>query len=196
VRSAIEELSSKASRGTMEVDELVQAYHDINERMGAKKLFDELSTTERRKLKSRYDLVKREIGNELQQYGRTNPEFYKTWRQANEGHAAIAQSKGISNFISSKSGKLPHHLAASIAIDLFMHSGVATGSVISGYALAKTGELMYRVARSPTLRRHYQNVLMEASNENLPGMIKNLESLDKGLKSTQHKNQGKPSQSP
>ena len=113
VRKSLSELKSKASGGAMEMDELVESFHNINERMNSKKLFDDLNTTERKLLKSRYDLVKNEMRNEIAQYGKFNPEFYKTWEGANQGYATIAESKKLANFLQSKLGKIPHHLAGS-----------------------------------------------------------------------------------
>lgn len=181
VKKALSELKAKASGGAMELDELVESYHNINERLNSKKLFDELSTSEKRLLKSRYDLVKDEVENEIQKYGKSNPEFYKTWKGANDGFATIAQSKKVSRFLESKLGKIPHHLAGSLALDLFLKSPAATIGVAGTYSAIKAGELLYRIAKSPTLRDHYTKFIMEAGNENLPGVIKHLEALNKAV---------------
>ena len=181
VRGALRELESKASGGAMEAQELIESYHNINERMTSKKLFDELNSTERKLLKNRYDLVKNEVGKGISAYGKTNPEFYKIWKGANEGFSTLAQSKGVSNFLQSKIGKLPQHLAGSIALDLFLGTPASTLALGTSYGAVKSGELLYRIAKSPTLRDHYMKVILEASNENLPGVIKNLEFLDKAI---------------
>jgi len=179
VRKTLSELKTKASTGVMEAEELVESFHNINEKMNAKKLFDDLSSSERKLLKRRYDLVKDEVEKEIGSYGKHNTEFYKTWKEANDGYSAIAKSKKVSDFIQSKAGKLPKHLAASVALDLFLKTPIATLGVGGVYSLVKVSELLYRISRSPTLRDHYLKLVMEASNENLPGVIKHLNALDK-----------------
>lgn len=181
VKKAIDELRSKASKGTMEIDELVESVHNINERMNSKKLFDELNTSERKLLKNRYDLFKNEVNKEIAKYGQYNPDFYKEWKGANEGFATIAQSKKVSNFLQSKFGKIPKHLAGSVALDLFLGHPASIIPVSGGYTAVKAGELLYRIMKSPTLRDHYIKVLIEAGNENLTGAIKHINAIDKSL---------------
>lgn len=193
VKKSLQELKAKASGGAMEIDEIVESLHNINEKINSKKLFDELSTSERRLLKSRYDMLKDKVHEEIAAYGKHNPEFYKAWTSANEGYATIAQSKKVSNFLQSKLGKIPHHLAGSLALDLFLGKPAAVVGVGGAYTAVKAGEMMYRIAKSPTLRDHYMRVLMEAANENLPGVIKNIEALDKEFKDLED-NQGKSPQ--
>lgn len=181
VRKAIEQLKIKSAGGAMPLDEVVETYHNINERLSSKKLFDELNTSERKLLKKRYDLLKDEVSKELYNYGKNNKDFYKLWKSANEGFATIAQSKKVSNFLQSKLGKIPHHLAGSVALDLFLGHPVSTLGVAGSYGAVKMGELLYRISKSPTLRNHYLKVIMEAGNENLPATIKHIEALDKAI---------------
>jgi len=182
VKSAVSELKSKASRGLMEADEVIESYHNINQRIGSKKLFDELSTSERRQLKINYDKLKGEVGKEIAVYGEANPEFYQAWKKANDGYGTIERSKQVSNFIKSKAGTLPKHVAGSIAIDLFLGQPLTALGAVGGYSAVKSGELLYRIAKSDALREHYMKVILEAGNENLPGVVKHLEALDKEAK--------------
>lgn len=179
VKKAVEELRAKASGGAMEADEVVESFHNINERYNSKKLFDELNTSERKTLKHRYDKFKDEIATEISDYGKFNPEFYQQWKKANNAYATIAQSKKVSNFLQSKLGSLPKHLASTVAIELFLgHPQVAAATVGTAGAV-KAGELLYRIGKSPKLREHYLNVIKEAGNENLPAVVKNLSALQK-----------------
>jgi RNA polymerase-interacting CarD/CdnL/TRCF family regulator len=181
----LQELKAKASGGGMLTEDLVQSYHDINERLNAKKLFDELNKGERQVLRKRYDMLRDEVRNTIQDYGKGNPAFLKEWQEANQGYAAIAQSKKVSNFLDRHKGKIPSHLAATVAGELFFGypqvAAATVGAAAGSFGLVKAGELLHRVIKSPVLRKHYLNVIQEASNENLPGVIKNLEILDKEL---------------
>ena len=73
-------------------------------------------------------------------------------------------------------------MIGSVVVDLFLGHPLLSVGAVGTYGLVKTGELMARIVKSPKLREHYLRVIMEAQNENLPGMIKNMEALDKELK--------------
>ncbi len=179
VRTSLSELKAKAANGLMEADEVVQSVHDINEIMNSKKLFDELNTTERKLLKSRFDLVKNELHQEVAKLGKANPKFYKTWTEANQAYGAIANSKKVKNYLEGKIGSLPKHLIGSAALELMLGYPQAAAGTAVGYGLLKSGELLTRIAKSPKLREHYMKAIFEAGNENLPGVIKHLNALDK-----------------
>lgn len=185
VLAPLKELKAKASGGGMLVEDLVQSYHDINERLNAKKLFDELSKGERQLLRNRYDTLRDEIRNTIQDYGKDNPAFLKQWQEANQGYATLAQSNKVTDFFGKHKSKIPSHLLTTVVAELFLgHPYIAAGTAgaaVGGGALLKSGELIYKISKSPMLRRHYLNVINEASKENLPGVVKNLEILDKEL---------------
>jgi hypothetical protein len=179
VRKSIDELSRKASGGLIEADELVQTIHDINEKMSSKKLFTDLDKTERKLLKYRYDKFRSEVNKEVAKYGESNPKFYKTWQDANQAYGAVASSKKFGNWLESKIGSLPKHLVGSVAVDLFLGQPLTAVGAFGTYGLIKSGELLARIAKSPKLRDHYMRVLLEGGNENLPGVIKHLNALEK-----------------
>lgn len=187
VLKPLRELKAKASGGAMEMKEIDTAYRNLNEIINSKKLFDELSTTERKLLRHRFDLLKDVLRKPFKEYGKSNPEFYKEWTGGNEAFSTVAQSKSASNFIKSKMGSIPKHLAGSLAIDLFTGHPGAIPATVGAYSAVKGIELLQRVAKSPVLRDHYQKVIMEAANNNFRGMVHNLEKLDKELKKTENK---------
>ena len=176
------DIKNKSASGLIETEELVQSFHDINEIMTSKKLYEELKASERKLLKHRMNKVKDVVSSEIGKYGKINPEFMKNWKNANESFAAIAKSRQVGDFIRSKLGSFPKHLAGSIAMDLFLGHPGTIPAVLGGYGILKTGELLARVVKSPTLRNHYMKVLLEAGNENVPGMIKHLEAINKAAK--------------
>lgn len=177
VKSAVSELKAKASGGAMPAEEVVEAYHNINERLTSKKLFDELNTAERKTLKHRYDLFKDAVNKEISNYGTYNPEFYNQWKKANAAYSTIAGSKAVSNFLQSKLGNIPKHLTGTVALELFLGHPQIAAATVGAAGAVKVGELLYRIGKNPTLRKHYLNVIKEAGNENLPAVIKNLNSL-------------------
>jgi hypothetical protein len=185
VLNSLRDFRNKAAGGGMLAEDLVQGFHDINEIMTSKKLYDELSTSERRLLKNRFDQLKEAVREEVADYGQYNKPFYDAWVAANEGHGAIANSKRLSNWLQSKIGKIPNHLAGSVAIDLFTKSPYATVGVLTGYGVVKTVEMATRILKSETLRRAYGNAIQAGLNENLPVFIRELSVLDRQLKKDQ-----------
>jgi hypothetical protein len=185
VLTPLRELRNKAAGGGMLAEDAVQAYRDINERLKAKKLFEDLSKDERKLLRKRYDMVRDELRSSLSDYGKKNPEFFQNWSEANQAHAVLSKSKTVSDFISRNKGKIPSHLGGTIALELFAgQPGLAVGTAATaagGYGVVKSGELLYRISKSPVLRKHYIDVIEAASQENLPATIKSLSLLNKEL---------------
>lgn len=189
VLSATRELKNKAMAGHMPMSEVLDSYHDINERMSSKKLFDELSTGERKKLKFRYDKLKTDVNNQIKEYGKYNPEFLSEWQEANQAYKTIEDSKRVSNFLSKNKQTLGKGLGGSVAYQLLFHEpsiALATvGAAGTSYGAVKIGELMYRISKSPTLRKHYMDVIKHSTAENLPATIKSLKLLDKEIEKDQ-----------
>jgi hypothetical protein len=182
VKAAVQELQQKISSGKYPADELVQSFHDINERMSQKNLFQELSKTEQRNLRHRYNQFKDKVSTELAKYGKENPEFYKEWSEANEAFKTFEESKKVTRYLEGHIGKLPPKLATSMAIEVFLGHPEAAAATGASFAGLKTGELLYRIGKSPTLQKHYLDVIQHASAENFPAMVNSLNRLDKGLK--------------
>lgn len=192
VVKAINDLQKKAAGGAIPAEDLVQSYHDVNEIMSSKRLFDELSKTERKVLKTRFDKFKGAVSKSVADYGKYNPEFYDAWKSANEGFGAIQQSKKVSQMLG-KVLKVKNALYASPALMAFHYFHPATipsliqNPYILGGAAATAGalkgsELLYRIGKSPTLRKHYMNVINDSLKDNVKGASRNLLALDKDLK--------------
>ncbi len=181
----LKSLKNKASGGAMPASELVEAYHDINETMTSQKLFDELSKTQMRKLKNRYNQLKGEIDNELSSYGKYNPEFYENWKSANQGFATIQESKKLNQWISRKVKNLPEKLAGGVALELFyghpIGAAATTAGIGTAYMASRAGQALYQISKSPLLRKHYLNAAKAGANQNFPAFLKSIEKLEKGL---------------
>ncbi len=186
VLTPLREIRNKASGGGMLADELVESFHNLNEKMTSKKLFDELGKSEQKLLKHRYDMLKSEVTGTLKDYGKRNPEFFKEWSEANQGYATIAQSKKVSNFIS-KHRRTPSHIATAVGVELLFGqpqlAAVTAAAAGGAYGAVKSGELLYRVMKSPVLRKHYLDVIENATKENVGGTVKSLNALEKELQS-------------
>jgi len=180
VLKSVDELRDKVVGHQTPVEELIESYKDINEKLRSKKLFEDLSSTEKKLLKSRYDLLKNDIDSELRRYGVHNPKFYNTWKEANSAYSVLAQSKSAKEWIMSNIKTIPGHVASSMAIKFLM--GIPTRAAAgAGVAAYQTGKVLTRMMTNPTLRKYYIDTAKSAMKENLPAFIKNIKKFDKKL---------------
>lgn len=180
----IKELRKKGSYGSMAVEELEASKRKINELRSG--LYDEFKTDKvgRASAKRNLDNVAGVVDSALEKYGKTNPEWLKKYREANQVHGVISQSRKISNFIgrnaklASGSGAILHALSA-----VFNPSSVpaVATAVAGGAATLKSAELLYRISKSASLRKYYTNVLLSAAKEDAVTMNKNLQNMAEEL---------------
>lgn len=188
VRKTLQDLEKKSKMGSMAVDEVVQSFRDINEKMGSKKLFDEMTSSQQKLLRDRYDLLKNKVRDSLGVYGEKNPEFFQTWLDANEGYSAIAKGEQSTRWVREqfKNQKLAA-VAGSVA-GLFTNPALAIKAIAGGVAgggaafgAVKGLEIFTRVAKSPVLRDFYMRGLTEIVNQNGPGFMNILKEMSKAL---------------
>lgn len=116
------------------------------------------------------------------------PQAADLYQRGYQASAVVHQSNVISNFIQKHYGK---KFASSATKVLFptVAAGGGLATVVAPKALGaaalfpayKTGQVLYRVAQSPTLARYYQDVIAAAQARNAPAMIHNMSKLDKAL---------------
>lgn len=178
--SVLDEIKGKASGGAMPVEDLVESYVDINEFLNSKQLFDELGTSGKKLLKKRIDKVKNAVSNSIEDYGKSNSEFYKEWTEANRAHAILQRNKSAKDFLTKNIKTIPGHLAMSMAFKTFL--GIpALSSLGAGFAAFQAGKIMSRIANNKTLREYYFQVLDSAAKENLPQTINRISKFKKQL---------------
>lgn len=181
----ISDIKSKVKNNTIDVVELEQFKRDINEARSG--LYEEFKTDKvgRKTAKRNLDSVSRLVDDTLSEYGKTNPEWESFYRPANEVHGAIAQSRrarGVIERVAKKYGMhaiLPalglHHFGGAPAI-----GGAAATAGVGGAALLG-GEIAVKFTKSPTLRKHYMNLINAALKDDAVVVHKNLEKLKKEL---------------
>lgn len=113
------------------------------------------------------------------------PQAADLYRTGYEAAAVTKRSNAISNYIEKTFGKKATSVGAKL-----LFPAIGTGAAlmpkalvgIAGlYPMYKTGQVLYRVAQSPTLGRYYSDVIQAASMQNAPAMIHSLSKLDKAL---------------
>lgn len=186
VLKSLRYMRDRAKGGAMEASEVVDAYHDVNQSMNSKGLFDELSASEKKTLKRQYESLKDQVRPTIEGYGQYNPEFIENWNAGNAGYAAIKKSERTRDWVGSKIKHLPSKLFGGAAVELlagYPQLAVATagGAIAAGTGL-RTIETANRFLKSPILRKHYLQAIKSASASNLPAMIRAMEMMDEADK--------------
>ena len=175
----IGEINGKISKGTVPVDELTEFKKSINEARSG--LYEEFKSDKagRKAAKRNLDAVSKTIDSSLNEYGAMHPEWNKVYQDANQGYAAIAQSKKVSTNIARTIKQNPHIASGTLIADLFLVPKIATAAgVAGGISAVKSVELMSRIAKSPVLRKYYSQAINAAIKEDSAALARNLGKLD------------------
>lgn len=184
--SLIKEIKDKVKNNKIDVDELEEFKRNINEARSG--LYEEFKIDKvgRKSAKRNLDHVSNLIDDTLKEYGKTNPEWEAFYRPANEVHGAIAQSKRVRNWVgknAKKIGFLP--LLAEMGLYHYGGAPAAGAAALAGGAAAVGfvgSEIGARIMKSPTLRKHYMNVVNSALREDVVAVHENLKRLDSEMK--------------
>jgi hypothetical protein len=186
------EIKEEIKKGKIPLDRLIPFRKSINE------VIDEIGgfSSEvpfKYKPAAKYHLneVKNEVIKSVEEYSKKfNPEMAKKWKNANEASAAYFQSNRIANFLHKKIPYIPKSKAVQAlfsyspgvaVVGLSKFTPVGAAGAATGLTAYQAFKVLERVRRSPVLRKYYQNVLKEASAENIPGATRNLKALDQDL---------------
>lgn len=186
VLKPINDLLGKSAGGRIEVDELLAAKRQINDKIR------EVISKEGVKPKDARQAFKplgRFVEDAIDLYGtQSNPEFLKLHKEANEAFGAIESSKKVFEFLKDK---IPdaRKIVSGLALEAFAlgpSSLVPTiGTAAGAFGALKSGEVMTRIAKSPTLRKHYMAVVKHSLDQNKGAALKSLKAFDNELKKTQ-----------
>ncbi|MGE5706047.1 MAG: hypothetical protein ACM3XP_04940 [Nitrososphaerales archaeon] len=135
--------------------------------------------------KSRLDQVAKTVDNSLKEYGKQNPEWQTYYRQGNEVHGAIEQSKKARNQIGKALKKLgPHSILPLLGIGHFAGTpalaGIATTGALGSAALGAS-EIATKALKSPTLRKLYLNLIKSGLKEDVVAIRENAKKLEREL---------------
>lgn len=170
VLKTLDKFRNKIQDGEIAIDELTAARRSLVEMT----LTDEVRKSPRARtlLKS----VFKDIDDTIGEYGKKNPEYVETYRQANSLHRGMQESKKIGNWI-----KQHPYLATAAGSFLGVFSPLGLGtSLAAGKSLAIGSAL----ARNPGLRKAYWEVLKNASKQEVKGTATALKKFNSQLKKT------------
>jgi hypothetical protein len=182
----IKDIKSKVKNNEIEVEELEQFKRDINEARSG--LYETYKTDKvgRKSAKRNLDSVSKLIDDTLKTYGKQNPEWESFYRPANEVHGAIAESYKARNIISKVANKYGKHaILPLLGIGHFAGMAPTIETTLAatgvGAAVLMGGEISSKIMKSPTLRKHYMNLINSALKEDVIAVEQNLKKLEKEL---------------
>lgn len=178
VMEEISKLKSLIKDGRANIKQLWAQKRSLNEELSGNKLF-EAGKEGRKRAKELAKPLNGYIKDAIEDYGRTNKEFYKPFREADEAFGTLAKSNWISNWINNsvKYSPVTHGL---------LHILGGTGAAVSAPIYYGT-KLGYRIAKSPTLRKIYGNTVKGAIKEDAAVFNKELEKLDHAIQEEEAK---------
>ncbi len=184
VLGAIKDVSRNAKDGKVSIRDLMEAKRNLNEQRAAKIYDPEFKGGKkaRTNLKKNYGKLAEILDDSIEEYGKTNKDFFNPYKEANQAWGGIEQSKNAGYTIKKilKNYKLFSSLGA--IAGLFSKPLASTGAIGAGYTALKSYEMMHRIMMNPQLRKYYIGMIKEASKNNAAGVIKNAQNLNKDLK--------------
>lgn len=194
----MQDLSDQVQNNRLPMQTLMDARNDINEWIAEARGWDVPTPIRDRTLANLNEFKTQVIRTIEENLAQRLPQAGELYRTGYEAAAVTHRSHAISNFIENYFGKK----VASVGAKL-LFPGLAGGAAVlpktaavgAGlFPLYKTGQVLYRVAGSPTLARYYRDVIIMSTIGNVPAMVKSMEKLDKALAAEEKKqNNGKNS---
>lgn len=190
-QQGIRRLRQQIQNGEIDAHSLMTARDNINEWISEAGGFD-VPTDIRDATVRNLNNLKREIIHTIDyNLARRYPQAAELYQTGYEAAAVNHQSNAISNFIERNYGRTAASIGAKLLFPA-MAGGAAilpktVGVAALGYPLYKTGQVLYRVANSPTLSAYYGDVIRHSLQGNASAMAKSLRKLDEELKKVEEK---------
>lgn len=182
VKNVASEFLEQIEGQSIEMDELLEMYRSINRNRSAVMAARDLDKAGVRAARRYYGELANMFNESIEGYlGSINPRALELNKMANEGWAALAQSQKAQNWIKDVSKGLPLKTGVSLAFGggAYANPLLAAGTAAGAGLGLKSGEVLYRIMKSPTLRKYYGDVLKNALNEDGPATVRSLQMLDK-----------------
>lgn len=175
-----ENVSKLIQNGRIPVEQAWAQLRTVNQELES--VLPTLPWKQRKGIKTLALDINHSLNKTLANYGHMNKEFAKNFHPAQEAFSTIAKSNFVGNWVQ-KNVKSPLITEGLMAL---FGNPLAKGA--AKLALPYKGaQLMYRVSKSPALRKIYQNTLKAATEENAIIFNKHLKELDGKLQEEESK---------
>jgi hypothetical protein len=187
----MKDLASQVENGRISLRSLMDARDNVNEWISEAGGWDVPLNTRDATIRNLNELKTQIIRSIDENMAARFPEASELYRTGYEAAAVNHKSHAISNFIEKNFGKKVSSVGAKLLFPglaggaAILPKTIGTGAAL--YPMYKTGQVLYRVANSPTLAKYYQDVIVASSIGNAPAMIHSLQKLDKALAEQERK---------
>lgn len=169
INTLINEINGKASGGAIPLSDLIQFRKDIIE-VGKEFTKEQMKGSE-----VFWKPFRATIDNTINDY--KNPEFQKTFREANSLYRGIQESKKMESFLKKHWQGTALGLGGEYLLKQVGHSlGIPTIGVLGGI---KTYNFINSLRKNPGFRKAYKDLLKNATNENIKGTSRALKNFNK-----------------
>lgn len=178
----LKDLEKLAKKPLISIDELLEARKKIGKILRDKKLYEGADTTGRKDIRARFEELKSSIDNQIKLA--TPKKFYSEAKEIDAAYSAFAKSKQVEDWIVRNKNFLATSVAGGTLLEMYALGGnlapaaaIATGAA----ALNQAGQVAYRFAKNPTLRKFYGELTTNILREDGPAIVKSLDKLNKAL---------------
>lgn len=191
VSQGIRDLSRQIKNQRMSLHSLMDARDNINEWIAEAGGWEIPKPTRDASIRNLNELKRAVIETIDENLNTRFPQAAELYKTGYEAAAVNHASNYISNFIENHFGRKVASVGAKM-----LFPGLAGGAALlpktaaigtALFPLYKTGQVLYRVSKSPTLAKYYQDVITHSLTGNAPAMVKSMEKLDNALKKDEEK---------
>lgn len=177
------EIMSKIQSGKIDVKELTEFKKSINVLRAGLYGEKSLDRKGRASAKRNLDELSSKIDSSLAEYGKENPEWYKPYKEANEGFSGIEKAKRARSWIGGLIKQNPTLASYGILGTIAGNIAAPKTALLTagGVGLLGIGEFTARLVKSKTLRKYYKDMIKSAIEENKGAFINNLRKLNESL---------------
>ena len=161
----IDKTKGLVKNGQISIEQAAAQKKSLYEDLG--NLYAEFGQAGAKTVKNQSKNIPKFLNQTLEEYGKYNPEYYKTLKQADELYGTIASSKGFERWIS----------------NTFKNTPITKMAIFGALSPAnEAGKLLYKIGKSPEMRKLYAKAIGEATEYNAKSFAKTAEQLDSLLK--------------
>lgn len=161
INTLISELKDKSSGGVIPLEELIETRKNINE------VSKEFTKSQLKGSENFWKAVRSSVDSTIDDYGKLNPEFGNTYREANSLYKGIQESKKMETWIKSHVKESAVGLAGNFLLKhLELMSGI---SPVKAAVIGKSALFTKSLIKNPGFRKAYKDILKNAANENIRG---------------------------
>ena len=156
--------------GRIIIEQAVAQKKSLNDDLS--NLFPQFGKTGTKTAKNQAKRVNGALNDAIDEYGASNPQYIKTLRAADEIHGALAQSKGVNDWIRRT----------------FPHSPWSrAGLLLAENTIGEVPRMIYKAWKSPEIRKLYVSAIGKAAAEDSREFAKIMDQLENKLAESESK---------